>query len=295
MVLRPKTDVVLEEFLPFFMQSDIFMDRAVKISVGGLSPTINWRDLAKEEFALPPLEQQRRIAEVLQAATRAQDSGFESLSSLNRVSEAFCAETASSLAEEYSSVRLEEVADVRYGLTVNQARRKVRFRAPYLRVANVLRGVLDLSEVKEIGVLPGDEDFELHTGDVLIVEGHANSAAIGRACVWSEPVPGMMHQNHLIRTRCGESLSHDYLCMLINSPHGMAHFQSRAKSSSGLNTINSTVVKQYRIPVPPRPVQDLIMARLSKLSRARGSIFARHEQVKGMFDQLLGSVTEELQ
>ena len=68
MVLRPKTDVILEEFLPFFMQSDIFMDRAVKISVGGLSPTINWRDLAKEEFALPPLEEQRRIAEVLQAA-----------------------------------------------------------------------------------------------------------------------------------------------------------------------------------------------------------------------------------
>lgn len=68
MVLRPKRDVVLEKFLPFFMQSDIFMDRAVKISVGGLSPTINWRDLAKEEFALPPLDEQRRIMEVLQAA-----------------------------------------------------------------------------------------------------------------------------------------------------------------------------------------------------------------------------------
>ena len=69
MVLRPRTDVVLEEFLPFFMQSDIFMDRAVKISVGGLSPTINWKDLAREEFALPPLEEQRRIAEVLQVTT----------------------------------------------------------------------------------------------------------------------------------------------------------------------------------------------------------------------------------
>jgi len=74
MVLRPKTDVVLEEFLPFFMQSDIFMDRAVKISVGGLSPTINWRDLAKEEFALPPLEEQRRIAEVSQAAEQTKNS-----------------------------------------------------------------------------------------------------------------------------------------------------------------------------------------------------------------------------
>jgi type I restriction enzyme, S subunit len=68
MVLRPKTDVILEEFLPFFMQSDIFMDRAVKISVGGLSPTINWRDLAKEEFALPPLEEQQRIADALTCA-----------------------------------------------------------------------------------------------------------------------------------------------------------------------------------------------------------------------------------
>lgn len=79
MVLRPKTDVVLEEFLPFFMQSDIFMDRAVKISVGGLSPTINWRDLAKEEFALPPLEEQRRIAEVLKG-TRASSESYRRLS-----------------------------------------------------------------------------------------------------------------------------------------------------------------------------------------------------------------------
>ena len=78
MVLRPKTDVVLEEFLPFFMQSDIFMDRAVKISVGGLSPTINWRDLAKEEFALPPLDEQRRIAEALTTSNRLLESLRES-------------------------------------------------------------------------------------------------------------------------------------------------------------------------------------------------------------------------
>lgn len=66
MVLRPKTDVVLPEFLPFFMQSDLFMNRALEISVGSLSPTINWKTLAKQEFALPPLEEQRRIAELLE-------------------------------------------------------------------------------------------------------------------------------------------------------------------------------------------------------------------------------------
>ena len=76
MVLRPKTEVVLEEFLPFFMQSDIFMDRAVKISVGGLSPTINWKDLAKEEFSLPPIEEQRRISEVLKKAQQTSDAYY---------------------------------------------------------------------------------------------------------------------------------------------------------------------------------------------------------------------------
>ena len=65
MVLRARSEAVLPEFLPFFMQSDIFMNRALEISVGSLSPTINWKTLARQEFALPPLEEQRRIAEVL--------------------------------------------------------------------------------------------------------------------------------------------------------------------------------------------------------------------------------------
>jgi len=61
MVLRPKPDVVLPEFLPFFMQSDLFMHRAVEISVGSLSPTINWKTLAAETFPLPPPEVQESL------------------------------------------------------------------------------------------------------------------------------------------------------------------------------------------------------------------------------------------
>ncbi len=65
LVLRAKPNVALPEFLPFFMQSDLFMERAQRISVGSLSPTINWRTLAKEEFALPPLDEQRRLTSIL--------------------------------------------------------------------------------------------------------------------------------------------------------------------------------------------------------------------------------------
>lgn len=65
MVLRAKPEVVLPEFLPFFMQSDLFMNRAVEISVGSLSPTINWKTMAAQEFALPPMEMQRHLTEAL--------------------------------------------------------------------------------------------------------------------------------------------------------------------------------------------------------------------------------------
>lgn len=67
MVLRPREEVIDARFFPLFISSDYFLDAAIKISVGSLSPTINWRDLKDLEFELPPLEEQRRLAAVLWA------------------------------------------------------------------------------------------------------------------------------------------------------------------------------------------------------------------------------------
>lgn len=68
MVLRAKPEVVLPEFLQFFMQSDLFMNRAVEISVGSLSPTINWKTLAAQVFSLPPMPEQEQIVGLLRTA-----------------------------------------------------------------------------------------------------------------------------------------------------------------------------------------------------------------------------------
>lgn len=68
MVVRAKPKMILPEFLPFFLQSDMFMERAIEISVGSLSPTINWKTLRIQEFPLPPIEEQKRMAEILWAA-----------------------------------------------------------------------------------------------------------------------------------------------------------------------------------------------------------------------------------
>lgn len=68
MVLRAKEDVVDPSFFPFLFHSKQFIDMAITISVGGLSPTINWKDISKQEFLLPPKAEQKRLAELLWAA-----------------------------------------------------------------------------------------------------------------------------------------------------------------------------------------------------------------------------------
>lgn len=65
MVLRPKVEVIDKDFFPLFIKSDYFLDEAIKISVGSLSPTINWRDLKELKFSLPSLEEQKQLAQVL--------------------------------------------------------------------------------------------------------------------------------------------------------------------------------------------------------------------------------------
>jgi type I restriction enzyme S subunit len=65
MVLRPNEKIVSKSFFPFFISSDYFLDKAISISVGSLSPTINWSDLKVLEFDLPSLEEQERLAKVL--------------------------------------------------------------------------------------------------------------------------------------------------------------------------------------------------------------------------------------
>ena len=74
MVLRPNEEVVDRKFFPMFISSDYFLDAAIDISVGSLSPTINWRDLKNLEFNLPPLEEQRKLAKVLWAINDAMEA-----------------------------------------------------------------------------------------------------------------------------------------------------------------------------------------------------------------------------
>jgi type I restriction enzyme S subunit len=77
LVFRPKNEELLPEFLPYLVQSDGFFDHALGTSAGSLSPRTKWQELAKYEFALPPIAEQYRIAKAMKALENARDSFSE--------------------------------------------------------------------------------------------------------------------------------------------------------------------------------------------------------------------------
>ncbi|MCE1207766.1 MAG: restriction endonuclease subunit S [Spirochaetia bacterium] len=98
MVARAKPKMILPEFLPFFLQSDMFMERAIEISVGSLSPTINWKTLREQVFPLPPIDEQKRIAEMLCTA----DEAVEKWTVAYRQAESALSSTRSQILQELS-------------------------------------------------------------------------------------------------------------------------------------------------------------------------------------------------
>ena len=113
MVLRPKEDVIDKDFFPVFISSDYFLDAAIKISVGSLSPTINWRDLKELEFELPDLAAQHKLAEVLWSINDTMEAYKNLISATDElVKSQFMEQFGSYLGDETRCATIEQVCTV---------------------------------------------------------------------------------------------------------------------------------------------------------------------------------------
>ncbi|MBT7061976.1 MAG: restriction endonuclease subunit S [Lentisphaerae bacterium] len=268
MVLRPKTDVVLEEFLPFFMQSDIFMERAVKISVGGLSPTINWRDLAKEEFALPPLNEQQRIAEALGAA----DSVAQKMEELSRaLRSAFASRLEHYLVTAGDSVPSIPVADLlseppRNGLSPTTNADELGFMTVSISAVSNGRfdptGNIKFAEAEHDKVAP----FFVEEGDTFAVRGNGNRYITGKVGIAGRSYKGLFYPDLLIRLRFDEDrILRGFALAQWNLPSVHRRLISRAKSSNGIWKVNGQDVRAHSLLVPGLPEQRRLLGELGAI------------------------------
>ncbi|EJJ4222963.1 restriction endonuclease subunit S [Salmonella enterica] len=158
----------------------------------------------------------------------------------------------------------EDIVDVQSGITKgrNLANRKL-ISIPYLRVANVQRGYLDLSEVKEIDI-PEEEKDKYHVikGDLLITEG-GDWDTVGRTTVWCHDWY-IANQNHVFKGRMiGKDIDPYWLETYMNSPYSRDYFASASKQTTNLASINKTQLRGCPVAIPPSSEAEKIMLRLN--------------------------------
>src|SRR5437870_3324087 len=170
-----------------------------------------------------------------------------------------------SLPEGWVWASLSTVSRIKGGITKGQRRKptEVTRAVPYLRVANVQRGYLDLAEVKLIEATESEiAALRLQTGDLLFNEG-GDRDKLGRGWIWSSELPECIHQNHVFRARLLSDLEPRFFSLFANFV-GHHYFFNQGKQTTNLASINLSKLSRLPVPVAPIAEQRRILAELDR-------------------------------
>jgi len=310
MVLRAKPDVVLPEILPFFMMSNEFMERAEKISVGSLSPTINWSTLKKEQFILPPLEQQKHIATLLWAAEDCIVKNERFIEEAERAKQVLIQEwfrdyldinyqernvQKISPKNPLKFVKIGKYCDVKGGIQKTKDRLPKNNPVRYLTVIHVQRNFINFNEPRYFEVTKKElDELRLFSGDILIVEGNGNKSEVGRTALFRGEIKDCIHQNHVIRIRPNKELiDPEFLNFYLNSAYGQNEILKRSMSTSGLYTLSVGRVKELLIPHPPLQEQRQIATHLSTFDKTIAFAQSNVLSLKALKTKLINQLLTE--
>jgi len=164
------------------------------------------------------------------------------------------------LPDDWCWASFDRVCEIQGGLQKQPGRAPRGHHFPYLRVANVHRGTLDLSEMKRFELTEAElSRHRLQTGDLLIVEGNGSRTEIGRCALWKGEIVECVHQNHIIRARLMAGIIPKFADQFLNSPTGQNAIQTVASSTSGLYTLSVSKIAKLPIPIPPTQEQEAIV------------------------------------
>lgn len=173
----------------------------------------------------------------------------------------------------WSVKRLKFLGDVRSGIAKGKDHgERDTVSLPYLRVANVQDGYVDLTDVQEIEV--GKHEvarFLLRPGDVLMNEGGDNDK-LGRGTVWEGQIDPCVHQNHVFAVRLADVNSAAWVARFTSTDSARTYFFLRSKQSTNLASINQTNVRELPVPMPPDEERQRILEELERTASATAQL-----------------------
>lgn len=302
MVLRPNEKVIDKDFFPMFISSDYFLDAAIAISVGSLSPTINWKDLARLEFDLPPIEKQRKLAEVLWSINDTLQAYQNLLSQTDALMQAQFVEMFGDPQfnpRNNNISKLSEISVIMSGITKGRKTKAALLTSvPYICTANVQNGYIDWSETKYIEATQDEiEKYSLFSDDVLIIEG-GDPDKVGRGCLAGVVPEKCIYQNHVFRVRVNKELIYpEFFAKYILLPYTKSYFLSCAKQTTGIATINKKQLSNLMVMYPPLEEQStyLQFARQNEQARStlQNTITSLQATKRSILERALGTGRKE--
>jgi type I restriction enzyme S subunit len=291
--------VLLPELLPFILQSEGFYEYAVKTSAGSLSPRTNWTHLANYEFPLPPVDEQRRIADLLWAAddviSQHQDllekayslkkSAIHEYTRKSKITRTLKSTEFGDLPENWGVEPLGNLlTNVQYGLS------KPLFETgkyPVFRMMNIIDGKMATNDMKYID-LPDDElkVYRVDKGDILF--NRTNSAdLVGKLGIF-ELDGDYVFASYLIRLVVKRDvILPEYLNYYLNSEEGQNRISAFATAGVSQTNINASNLQRVLVPVPPIEEQKEVVAELSQIDSAKQEIIGHIENSQELKKQLL--------
>ena len=261
MVLRPNEDVIDPDFFPLFISSDYFLDAAIKISVGSLSPTINWRDLKVLEFELPNLETQRKLAAVLWSINDTMESYKKLISATDELvksqfMEQFGDPVTNTQGREVRPFK-DFMLDIRYG--TSQPPTFSEFgEFKFIRATNIKAGRITENDMLRISA---DEATKIEKGrlngnEIIIVRSGANT---GDTCVVTDEYRDQYAGYDIIITLNLEIANPVFFNELMNT-HYMQAIIKPLTVRAAQPHINSEQVQNLPMLVVPLPEQEQFAA-----------------------------------
>lgn len=189
--------------------------------------------------------------------------------------------------------RLGNITRINSGVTLGKTYKDEPIKVPYLRVANVQRGYIDVTEVKELNVPQLEIDkYQLRKGDLLMIEG-GDWDKVGRCALWEHDIEPFIHQNHIYCIRSIGGVVNEYLEKYLNSPTARRYFESCSKQTTNLASINKTQLSNILVPLPPVQEQKRIVTKVNQLMRLCDEMEQQITQSKTEAEQLLQAVLRE--
>ena len=264
-IKRP--DLITVSYLKYALEAVSAADDANHAVLGKV---LNKEKVGDLRIKLPPLDEQQRIVDILDRAASIQRLRQAADEKLKQIIPALFVDMfgdPATVKTRWPHLKLEQVADIGSGVTKG---RKLdpneAIDVPYLRVANVQDGYLDLSEIKTITIRESEKDkYALQDGDIVMTEG-GDLDKLGRGYVWEGNLPYCAHQNHVFRVRPKRELVCPYyLAAYAASPAGKEYFLRVAKRTTGIASINKTQLSALPVPVPPIALQQEFERKLGDL------------------------------